>query len=192
MEQRRLTRKEIIDWIVAKATIGMFTGDKRDREAPPITIQNFTVQAQRYGAKALRARLSRLSFEELLTEARGVLAYFKARPSELEQIAERVKRDEAKRVHSHRQSEFAKKPRLQIAIVAAARHCRNQRMNAGEAWDALKKAPFETDDGNTVEIEGTKLPRIEQRMRVISRGGRQRKRPISFSQWRQRYWPAAT
>jgi hypothetical protein len=78
MEQRRLTKKEIVDWIVAKATFGMFKGDKRDGEAPPITVQNFSLEAGRYGAKALRARLSRLSFAELLTEGIAALDYVRA------------------------------------------------------------------------------------------------------------------
>jgi len=43
MEQQRLTKKEIVDWIVAKATFGMFKGDKRDGETPPITVQNFSL-----------------------------------------------------------------------------------------------------------------------------------------------------
>jgi hypothetical protein len=63
-------------------------------------------------------------------------------------------------------------------------------MTAGEAWDAIRKNPFTTDDGSTVEIEGSKLSRLEQRMRVRQAVG-QAKRAISYSQWRQRYWSAA-
>ena len=48
------------------ATKGLFTGDKRDGEAPPITRQNFHSVILRYGARALRARLSQLSHAELL------------------------------------------------------------------------------------------------------------------------------
>ena len=96
MEQRRRTKK-IVDWIVAKATWGHFKGDKRDGEAPPITIQNFVLESPRYGARALRARLSRLSSAELLAEAHAVRAYLKARPSELAQIAETVEREKAAR-----------------------------------------------------------------------------------------------
>jgi hypothetical protein len=189
MERRHRTK--LVDWIVAKATFGMFTGDKRDGEPPPITVQNWFLDTQRYGAKALRARLSLLSFDELLTEARAVRDHFKARPSELARLAELAKQQEAARELRQPQAELGRRSRLQPAILAAARFYRNQGMNAGEAWDALNKTPFTTDDGNTVEIEGSKLPRPKQRIRVILRDGRQQKRPIRFNQWRQVYWTAA-
>ena len=184
MEQRRLTK--MVDWIVAKATFSIFTGDERDGETPPITIENFWLERDRYGAKALRARLSRLSYAELLTEARAARAYFKARPSELMQFAELAKREELRQ----RQAQRGSKSRLQPAILAAARRCRDQ-LSAKEAWDAIKKNSFKTDDGSTVKIEGSKLRRLKQRMRVISPDGRQQKRSIGFNQWRQSYWSAA-
>ena len=68
MEQRRLTKKDIVDLIVAEATNKLFTGDRRDGDAPPITIQNFTDEMIRHGATALRARLSRLSLADLVNE----------------------------------------------------------------------------------------------------------------------------
>jgi hypothetical protein len=186
-------RRRLIDWIVAKATWGRYTGDKRDGKTPPITIENFNTESYRYAAKAYRARLSRLSSAELSVEARAVRTYLKKKPSELAQLAERFKRDEDARAHRQRQAEFAKRPRLQAAqaaIVTAARHYRGQRMTAAEAWDALYKIPFRTEDGYIVKIEGGKQ-RLEQRLCVISPGGMQLKR-LGFSRWSQRYFPAAT
>jgi hypothetical protein len=185
MEQRRLGKQRIVDWIVEKATWRHFKGDERDGEARAITIENFGVESARYGAKALRTRLSRLSLTELLTEARTVRDYLKAGPSELAQIAERVKRDEAARALRQRQAELGRRSRLQPAILAAARHYRERGMTAKKAWDALNKTPFTTDEGNAVKIEGG------EQMRVMLRDGTQ-KRPIKFGQWRQRYWSAAT
>jgi hypothetical protein len=79
MEQRSPTNKEIIDWMIAAATLGRFKGDKRDGQAPPIKVQNFTNEMIiRYAAKALRARLSRLPFAELRTEAIEAADYVKA------------------------------------------------------------------------------------------------------------------
>ena len=51
MVRRRLSRIAIIDAIIAEATFGGFKGDKRDGETPPITIQKFTNEMARYGAK---------------------------------------------------------------------------------------------------------------------------------------------
>ena len=144
--------------------------------------------------KALRARLSRLSFAELLTEGIATLDHVKANQEQLSQmveLAERYDREEVSQALSQRQAEFARQPRLQPAILAAARHYRDLGMNAGQAWDAVAKTPFATGDGRVV-VEGSKRSRLTQRLRVISRDGTQRKRPIGFSQWRQRYWPPAS
>jgi hypothetical protein len=185
-------KRRLVDWIVAKATWGRFTGDERDGKAPPITVENFTVESYRYAAKSLRARLSRLSSAKLLAEARAVRAHLKKKPSELAQLAERAKRDEDARAHRQRQAEFAKKPRVESAIVAAiigaARHYRNQRMTADKAWVEIKKNPFHAENGYIVKIEGSK---DEQRMCVISPDGTQLRR-FGSSQWRQHYWPAAS
>lgn len=191
MEQRRLTEKEIIDAIIAEATFGRFKGDERDGETPPITIQNFANEMARYAA---RARLSRLSYAELLTEAIATLDHVKAtqeRRAQYVEEAERIEREEAAGALRQRQAKLGRRSRLQPAILAAARHYRGQGMNAGRAWDAVRRAPFATDDGSTVEIEGGRLPRLEQHMRVRSRDGRQQKRPIGFNQWQQVYWSAA-
>ena len=188
MEKRR---RLIIDRTIAKATWGRFTGDdERDGKTPPITAENFSIEFYRYLAKGLRARWTRLSSAKLRAEARVVRAHFK-KPGELAQLAERVAREKVARELRERQAKLGRRSRLQPAILEAARHYRDQGITAAEAWDALYKTPFKTDDGSTVEIKGDKRVRVEQRMRVISRDGRQLKRPIRFDQWRQRYWSAA-
>jgi hypothetical protein len=184
--RRLLTKKEMIDQLVTQAAFGQFKGDKRDGETPPITIQNFSLEMPRYAAKALRARLSRLSFAELFTEAIAAADY-KDQLSRTVELAERLNREEVRQ----RQAELGRRSRLQTAILAAARHYRDQGINAGEAWDAIRETPFNTDDGSTVEIEGGKL-RTEQKMRVMAPDGRQLKRSIKWDQWRQTYWKAAT
>ena len=122
------TKKEIVDWMVAEATLGRFRGDKRDGEAPPITIQNFTNEmVVHYAAKALRARLSRLSYAELLTEAVAAADYVKAQREQISQsgeLAERYDREEAARVFRQQQAERGRRSRLQPAILAAAHHYR--------------------------------------------------------------------
>jgi hypothetical protein len=193
MEKRR---RLIIDRTIVKATFGRFTGDdEHDGKTPPITAENFSIEFYRYFAKGLRARWIRLSSAKLRAEARVVRAHFK-KPSELTQLAERFKREEDARAHRQRQAEFAKMPRVDAAIVdaivAAARHYRKKGMTAAQAWDALYKTPFETEDGYTVKIEGPKLRRLDQRLRVISRDGRQQKRPIGFARFQQKHWPAGT
>ncbi len=189
MRRRRLTRKEIIDRTIAKATWGRFTGDERDGKTPPITRENVSIELYRYTARGLRARWTRLSYAKLRAEARVVRAHFK--PSELAQLAERVAREKAARELRERQGELGRRSRLQPGILAAARYCRGQGMTARKAWDALNEVPFKTDDGSTVEIKGDKRSRLEQRMLVRHADGRQRKRAISFDQWRKGYWTGA-
>jgi len=188
MEKRR---RLIIDRTIAKATWGRFTGDDvRDGKAPPITAENFSIEFYRYFAKGLRARWTGLSSAKLRAEARVVRAHFK-KPSELAQLAERVAREKTARELRERQAKLGRRSRLQPAILETARHYRDQGMTAPEAWDALYKTPLKTDDGSTVEIKGDKRFRVEQRMRVISRDGRQLKRAIGFGQWRKSYWTGA-
>jgi hypothetical protein len=194
MGQRRPTKTDIVDAIIGEATRGQFTGDKRDGAPPPITLQNFLSETFRYGAKALRARLSRLTLAELLLELEASVVHVEMLQEHVKGWLTQYERDERAanvRARSERQSELAKRPHPQPAIVTAARHYRDLGMNAGEAWDVINKTPFATDAGNTVEIVGSKLPRLKQRMRVILRDGRQQKRSIGFDQWRQRYWSAA-
>jgi hypothetical protein len=184
------TKQETIDVIVAEATTSLFTGDNRDGEAPPITLQNFYTESFRYGAEALRARLSGLSDAEFWSEVEVAAAHLIAREKdkiEILALAERYDREKLRQ----QQQERGRRHRLQQAILETARHYRAGGMNGGEAWDAIKKHPFKTDDGETVEIQGRKGSRLEQTMRVVSRDGRQPKRAIRFDQWRQRYWAAA-
>ena len=177
------TKRDIIDAIVGEATKRQFTGDRRDGDAPPIDLENFHTEIFRYGAKALRARLSRLSYIELLqVGADGVVFLEEER---------RFKHAAARRAHSQQQSERARRPRLQPAIYAAACHYRGLGKSAKDAWDAIAKSPYRTNGGEIVEIEGSKLSRSKQTIRVVSPDGRKLRHAIKFSQWRQRYWAAA-
>jgi hypothetical protein len=194
MEHRRPSKTDIVDAIIGEATKFQFTGDKRDGAPPQITLQNFLSEMYRYGAKALRARLSRLTYAELLDELETSAVHVATLQEYVKNALAQLERDDRyadMRARSERQSEIAKRPRLQLAILAAARYYRDQGMNAGEAWDALYKNPFKTVDGSIVKIEGSKLSRLKQRMRVISPDGRIQKRSIGFNQWRQSYWGAA-
>ena len=109
-----------------------------------------------YAAKALRARLSQLSFAELLTEAFEVSIYVKANQEQLSQIvelAERNEREEAAQGHRQRQAELGRRSRLQPAILAAASHYRQiAKKSAKEAWLAINHNPYETDDGSVVIV----------------------------------------
>jgi hypothetical protein len=174
--------KKAIDLIVATATGGQYTGDKRDGKAPPITLENFALERSRYGAKALRARLSRLSLTELEAELSAAAAYVKTTPppTSIEELVKASVR--------YRQSELGRRPLWwQEPIEAAARHYRPPK-TAKAAWDAIAKEPYEAEKGETVFIKGDKP---EDMMYVRSRDGRQISRPIGFEQWRQRYWPPA-
>jgi hypothetical protein len=192
--RQRLSKRVIIDSIVGHVTNGVFTGDKRDGVPPPITLQSFTTEMHRYGAKALRARLSRLTLTELCAELKASVEHIAGREEYVKAATAQLKREDRDadmQAHSERQRDLAKRPRLQSAILATARHYRGLGLSAGEAWDAIGKIPFTTDDGHTVEIEGSKLSRLKQRMRVRQADGRQRKRAISFAQWRKSYWTGA-
>lgn len=81
-----------------------------------------------------------------------------------------------------KQAERAKKPRLQPAILAAAQYYRSDKKIAKEAWNLIRKKPFGTSTGETVEIEGGMM-----HVHVGTRRGRGIKEP----QWQKRYWPAA-
>jgi hypothetical protein len=199
MVKRRQT-KRLIDWIVRKVVFfGMFTGDSRDGESPRITVENFSIEQSRYGARAYRAQLSRLSLTELWAEARTVAAYYKAPPGELNKLAARQKREEAAEAHRERQAKLARRPRLDppvvAAITAAARHYRTPgvtaaKMTAARAWDALRNTPFRTGDGYIVMIEGSRS-RPNQRMCVASGDEGRLKHSIGFERWRKRYWTGA-
>jgi hypothetical protein len=185
MEKRRYTRSEVIDAIVAEAQ-GLFKGHKRDGKAPAITVQNFTDEMFRYGARALRARLSQLSHAELLGEAAAAVAHramLDSRYNEGLQLLVSGDREAAAQALRQRQAELARRPRLQPAILAAACHYRAHGKNAKQAWDAIKESPFKTG-GEVVLIE-------EETMRVQLPDGTQKRRGIEEAHWQKRYWPAA-
>jgi hypothetical protein len=166
----------------------MFTGDNRDSEAPPITLQNFTSETFRYGAKALRTRLSRLSRAELLRELEASAAHVewleRFKNESLAQL-DRADRESAAQERSERQAKRGRKHGLQSAILAAARHYRNHGKNAKQAWKEIEQTPYKID-GQTVSID-----QDTQLMCVRSRNGRQNRNGIKFKQWQSGYWPAA-
>jgi hypothetical protein len=132
MGKRPLTRRDIIDLIIRVAN-ERFTGDKRDGNPLPITVENFHDASYRLGARALRAQLSRLSFAELLDEGVAALDYDKARRERLQQTvahAERIEREQLVK----RQSELGRRPRLQPAILAAARYYRSRQIRGRKMY----------------------------------------------------------
>jgi hypothetical protein len=179
METRRLSKHKIIDLIISKATYRRFTGDKRDGEPPAITFENFSEEAPRLAAKVLRSRLSRLSRGEVLAQAIAALDYHKMRR---EWIKERFARE-----RRERQAELGRRPRLQPAILAAARHYRSLNKEAKQAWYEIKRKPF-VKDGDIVAI---KVDAEREFMYVQSPGGKQKRSGIKFGHWQRRYWPAA-
>ena len=207
MEKRRFTKVEIIDAIVAEATKGLFTGDNRDGEAPPITRQNFHSETFRYGARALRARLSRLSHAELLreyfegTQFDTALQEHGQRESAL---MEHKDREAAAQARSRRQAELGSRPRRQAehaAFLATARHHRGCRTTGGrkttsrEAWNAIKQASNtikKKDRSATkdvvVVIEGEGK---SERMYALSPDGTKIGPGIKLERWVKAYWRAA-
>jgi hypothetical protein len=183
------TKQDIIDAIVGDATKRQFTGDWRDGDAPLIDLKNFHTESFRYGAKALRARLSRLSYAELWSELDAA-----ERVAFLEEEGMRFERAAGRQAHSRQQSERARKSRLSVrcasaAILEAARHyrsrkVRNRKIQAEEAWREIRRQPYETSAGNRVRIE-------DDKMLVRSPEGGQIGRSIKPSQWRNSYWPKA-
>jgi hypothetical protein len=190
IEQQPLSRKEIVDIVIREATYGLFVGDRRDGDAPPITLQNFTNEMIRYGARALRARLSRLPDVSLLSEATAALEHDAARQKQLQVNAEegeRLQSEDEMRVIRGRLAEYGRRHGVQPAILAAAHHYRGRSsMSAKVAWRAIKQNPFKTD-GETVIIEGDGDNEI---MRVKAQRGKQRN-GIKQPQWQKRYWPTA-
>jgi hypothetical protein len=88
------SKKNIVDAIIAEATKRIFTGDKRDGDAPPITLQNFLDESLRFGAKALRARLSRLSRAALLEELKTAAEYVDRTRAGIEEAVALAKQNE--------------------------------------------------------------------------------------------------
>jgi hypothetical protein len=169
-----VTPRDIIDLVISRATHGSFTGDERDGEAPPITFQNFTTESFQLGARALRARLSRLPATDLADEAEATLDLHEVRRAWISQKLARERRE--------RQATGGRKHGLQPAILAAARHYRAQNKSAKEAWRAILEKPYATGEDETVFIE-------REVMRVRSPDGTQKRRGIKFEQFQRRYWP---
>ena len=183
------TKRDIIDQIVGDATNGEFTGDWRDGDAPLIDLESFHFEVVRYGARALRARLSRLSKTELWSELE-----IADRVAFREEENLRFERAVARHAHSRQQSERARKSRLSArsaseAIREAARHyrsrkVRNRKMQAGEAWREIRRQPYETPDGKRVLI-------ADDKMVVRSPEGQQIGRSAKFPQWQNSHWAKA-
>jgi hypothetical protein len=184
----RPTKQAIIDAIVTEATASLFAGDNRDSEAPPLTLQNFYPETLRYGAKALRARLSRLSHAELLNELQASAAHVVS----LQQFAEESfagleRSDREARVQelSRQQAERGRKHGLQPLILAAARYYRGLGKTAKQAWYDIGQAPF-MENAATVAID-----KGSEKMHAWSQSKGQKRRGIGFKQWHSTYWSAA-
>jgi Arm DNA-binding domain len=179
----RPTEQEIIDAIVRDATSGMFTGDQRDGDAPPITRENFFTEMYRHGAKALRSRLSRLSRDELDAELNAAATHVERLHGLQKEAITLVEHDERMTIRK-RQAELGRRHTLQPAILAAARYYRAKNKNAKEAWLAIERQPHKTNDGATVMIECDKVC-------AKSQDGTQKRMGVKFNQWQKSYWPAA-
>ena len=180
----RPTKQAIIDVIVAEVTAKQFTGDMRDGDAPPITLQNFQLETVRHGAKALRARLSRLSYAELCAELEVSAEYVAGLQEYVKEVLayyDHHDREVAAQALRQRQSELGRKPRLQPAILAAARHYRSRDKTAKDTWRLIEKTPFRTSDGETVMIEGGMM-HVQPRVGALKRAG------IKYAHWLKRYW----
>jgi hypothetical protein len=165
------TKKQVIDYIVGQATRGLFFGDARDSKAPPITLQNFTQEMRRCGAKALRARLSGLSYRQVLQE--GMAAVEHVEYAEAQQIAAIGQVEQAAREESVRASH------RQIAAAIAARRNTSQSVDdavAGLAGPLLNKHPKWASHRCAVAIE----PRLNEALRAEGR------RPLGLDAIRKR------
>jgi len=125
--------------------------------------------------------LSRLPDTDLADELEATLDLREARRA---WISQKLAQE-----HRERQAERGRKHGLQPEILAAARHyrgckIRGRKMQAVEAWNTIKKEPYQTSDSDTVMIAGDE-------MRVQSRAGTQKRSRIKIAQWQKRYWPAA-
>jgi len=152
----RLTKKQIIDYIVCKATRGLFFGDGRDGKAPPITLRNFTQEMRRCGAKALRARLSGLSYRQVSQE--GMAAVEHVEYVEAQQIAARGQVEQAAR------EEKVRATRLQLTAAMAAKRNISQSIDdvvAELVGPLLNKHPKWKSHRLAVAIE----PRLNEALR---------------------------
>jgi hypothetical protein len=167
----RLTKKQIIDYIVYEATHGLFFGDGRDSKTPPITLQNFNLEIFRCGGKALRARLWGLSYRQVLQEGMAAVEHIKC--TEAQSLAsigqfERTKREERMQAN-----------RRQLEAAMAAKHNISQSVDnavAELAGRLLNKHPKWTSHRCAVEIE----PRLNEALRAEGR------RPLALDAIRKR------
>jgi hypothetical protein len=153
----RLTKKQIIDYVVGQATRGRFFGDGRDSKAPPITLQNFTHEMFRCGAKALRARLSGLSYRQVLQEGMAAVEDVQRMQSAALPNALRAAREGRVRANLR-----------QLAAAMAAKRNISQSVDdavAELAGPLLNKHPKWTSNRCAVEIE----PRLNEALRAEGR-----------------------
>ncbi len=165
-----LTKKDIIESIIFAATERRFSRHKLVDDLPAVALEDFQNELIQFGEEQLRESLSALSRTELI----GAMEEW---ADQLAVLQERSGSEATARERNLRQRELAQRPRLQPAILAAARHFRACGLNAGEAWDKIKDAQYRTDDDKTVVIEGSKDQRLNQEMRVVSRQGSTAKTP---------------
>jgi hypothetical protein len=188
-EQRKFTRQErrkTIDALVSIATDRLFYGDARDGPTPALSLEIFLHEMVRYGAIAFRARLRRLSDEQLATEIDASLEYLRdsdERRREYQAVAEQKERLDARAALRNRQAELGHRHGLQKPILEAARHYRAAGRTAKDAWRLIQKQPLQVKGGSWVEIESGKLRHRDRRGK--------RGRPIKFDQWQKRYWLVA-
>ena len=155
-----LTKKQVIDYIVCQATRSLFFGDARDSKAPPITLQNFTQEMFRCGAKALRVRLSGLSYRQVLQE--GMAAVEHTEYAEAQQIAAIGQVEQAAR------EERVQASRRQLAAAMAKKHNTSRSVDgavAGLAGPLLKRHPKWSSHRCAVEIE----PQLNEALRAEGR-----------------------
>jgi len=155
MEKLTLTKKGIVDRMIAAASNSLFTGDNRDGQAPPITPENFVLEQARYAARALRARLKKLSLDELTIELVRYAKYLRLNEEELQQIrlrSDRLEDERKRREHSEQQPERGRRHKLQPEILEAACHLRCDRRSAQQAWNYIRTNPFQAENGATVTV----------------------------------------
>jgi hypothetical protein len=162
MAKRRVSRQDIIDLIISRATYGWFTSDKLAGKAPPITFENFTYEAFRLGARALRAHLSRLPDTDLADEAEAALDLHEKRR---EWVSQNMARD-----RSERQAERGRK-----------HACSLRSLQRRAIIEALGKAQSK---------HGTQLSRNRMRQRTVnlsrSKATARRKRSCMCGHWAER------
>jgi hypothetical protein len=190
------TKQAIIDVLIGTATQGQFTGDKRDGEIPPITNENFFDEARRCGAEALRARLSRMSYAELLRErdevARSDAELWKYGE---QQIAMQEARDREAEAQAFRrkQADRGRRNKLQFEILEVARYYRGRTIDgrkttALKAWREIREHRYPATTGTIVAIE---VDGKNETMCVRLPDGTKKRSGIQHATWLKHYWPAA-